>query len=243
MCDHFGSKFGLIKRYLKKCLCRFVTMDETCIHHHTPESREGLNEWLIPVESAPKRPKTQHLAGKVMASVFWDAHGVIFIDDFEKGRTITGAYYTVLLDRLVNEIRKKRPHFKMKKILFHDENAPSHTPNITQVKKHELSFESLPHPPFSPDLAPSYCYLFPNLERCLCGRRFESNKEILFFLSLCPTMWDINISLGLELEHSFALLRLDLSGHGDDSRVTVNGMVVSEMSGESRNSGYVIGEK
>ena len=34
-----------------------------------------------------------------MASVFWDAHEVIFIDYLAKERTITGAYYTALLDR------------------------------------------------------------------------------------------------------------------------------------------------
>ena len=42
-----------------------------------------------------------------MASVFLDALGVIFIDYFEKRRTITGAYYAALLDRLVDEIREK----------------------------------------------------------------------------------------------------------------------------------------
>ena len=46
----------------------------------------------------PKRLKTQQTAGKVMASVFWDAHGVIFIDNLEKGGKITGAYYAGLLD-------------------------------------------------------------------------------------------------------------------------------------------------
>ena len=30
----------------------------------------------------------------------------------------------------------------------------------------------------SPDLAPSDYYLFPNLKRCLCGKRFESNEEV-----------------------------------------------------------------
>ena len=49
-----------------------------------------------------------------MASVFWDAHGVIFMDYFEGGRIITGAYHAALLDRLVDEIRKERPHLKKK---------------------------------------------------------------------------------------------------------------------------------
>ena len=33
-----------------------------------------------------------------MACVFWDAHGVIFIDYLDKGSTITGAYHAALLD-------------------------------------------------------------------------------------------------------------------------------------------------
>ena len=76
----------------KECLRRFVTMDDTWIHHYIPESREGSKQWVKCDESAPKRPQTQQFAGKVMASVFWDAHGVIFINYLEKGRTIIGAY-------------------------------------------------------------------------------------------------------------------------------------------------------
>ena len=57
-----------------------------------------------------------------MASVFWDIHGVIFIDYLQKGRTITEAYYAALLDRLVDEIRKKWPHLKKKNIFFHYDN-------------------------------------------------------------------------------------------------------------------------
>ena len=75
------------------------------------------------------------------------------------------------MDRLVDEIRKN-------KILFHDENVLSHTSNIAQAKKHGLDFESLPHPPYSPDLDTSDYYLFPNLKRWLCGRRSESNEEV-----------------------------------------------------------------
>ena len=61
------------------------------------------------------RPKTLLSAEKVMVSVFWDAHGVIFIDFLEKEMTITGAHYAALLNRLVDEIRKKRPYLKKKK--------------------------------------------------------------------------------------------------------------------------------
>jgi hypothetical protein len=39
-------------------------------------------------------------AGKVMASVFWDADGILFIDYLEKGKIITGEYCSNLLTRL-----------------------------------------------------------------------------------------------------------------------------------------------
>ena len=116
---------------------RFVTMHETWIHHYTLKSHEGSKQWATLGESAPKRPNTQQSAGEVMASIFWNALEVIFIDYLEKGKTIAGTYYAALLDRLVDEIRKKRSHLKKKKILFHDENAPTHKLNIAQAKKHQ----------------------------------------------------------------------------------------------------------
>ena len=47
------------------------------------------------------------------------------------------------------------------------------------AKLNELSFELLPHPPYSPDLAPSDYYLFPNLRKMLQGKRFYSNEEVI----------------------------------------------------------------
>ena len=57
----------------KEFLRRFVSMDETWIHHYTLESRKGSKQWVEPGESIPKHLKTQQSTGKVMASVFWDA--------------------------------------------------------------------------------------------------------------------------------------------------------------------------
>jgi hypothetical protein len=57
-----------------------------------------------------------------MASVFWDALRIIFIDYFEKGQNINNEYYIALLERLSDEI-KKRPFLKKKKVLFHQDNT------------------------------------------------------------------------------------------------------------------------
>ena len=46
-------------------------------------------------------------AGKVLAPVFWVAHGILFIDYLEKRTTINSEYYMELLVRLKEEIAKK----------------------------------------------------------------------------------------------------------------------------------------
>ena len=62
--------------------------------------------WIPSGESHPKRSKTQTSAGKVLASVFWDAQGILFIDYLEKGRTINSEYYLALLVCLKEKITK-----------------------------------------------------------------------------------------------------------------------------------------
>jgi histone-lysine N-methyltransferase SETMAR len=169
----------LFQRNKKNFFMRYVTMDETWIHHYTPESNRQSAEWTAKDENRPKRQKTQMSAGKVLASVFLDAHGILFIDYLEKERTINSEYYIALLVNLKEEIAKKRPQMKKKKVFFHQDNAPCHKSIATMAKLHELHFELLPHTPYSPDLAPSDYYLLADLKRMLQGKRFGSNEEVI----------------------------------------------------------------
>jgi len=75
---------------------RFITMDETWIHHYTPKTKQQSKQWTEAGCSVPKKTRSVPSAGKVMAWVFWDAEGILFIDYLEKGKTITGEYYSNL---------------------------------------------------------------------------------------------------------------------------------------------------
>ena len=119
----------------------------------------------------------QTSAGKVLASVFLDAQ-VLFINYLEKGRIINSEYYIALLACLKNEIAKNG-QMKKKKVLFHQDNAPCHKSITTMAKLHELYFELLPHPPYSPDLTPSNYWLFADLKRMPQGKWFDSNEEVI----------------------------------------------------------------
>ena len=116
-------------------------MDETWIHHFTLE----LNQQSAG-ESRPKQSKMQTSAGKVLAFIFWEAQGILFVDYLEKRRTINRKYYIALLVCLMEEIAKKWPQMKMK-MLFYQDNAMCHKSIAMMAKLHELPFELLLHPP------------------------------------------------------------------------------------------------
>ena len=67
---------------------------------------------------------------------------------------------------------------KKKKVLFHQDNAPSDKSIATMAKLYELHFKLLTHPPYSSDLVPSDFWLFAELKRMLQGKRFGSNEEV-----------------------------------------------------------------
>ncbi|XP_026314672.1 histone-lysine N-methyltransferase SETMAR-like [Hyposmocoma kahamanoa] len=158
---------------------RFVTMDETWVHHNTPETKEQSKQWKRVGSPTPKKAKVILSAGKVMASVFWDAKGIILVDYLKKGETINSDYYCSLLRRLKEEIKEKRPGLLRRKVLFHQDNARVHTSVQSMAEIHQCGFELLPHPPYSPDLAPSDFYLFPKLKKFLGGKHFHTNEEVV----------------------------------------------------------------
>jgi histone-lysine N-methyltransferase SETMAR len=99
--------------------CPFITMDEIWIHHYILESKQQSKQWTEAGCSAPKKTRSVPSAGKVMASVFWDAESILFIDCLEKGKKITGEYYSNLLTRLdKKKFMRKDPVCKRKKSSF-----------------------------------------------------------------------------------------------------------------------------
>ena len=63
------------------------------------------------------------ICGKVIATVFWDEKGVIMLDFLPKRSSITGVYYTYLLDQLRTAIREKRRDKLSKGVLLQQDNA------------------------------------------------------------------------------------------------------------------------
>ena len=87
------------------------------IAHQNP-SKQQSKQWIEAGCSGPKKTRSVPSAGKVMASVFWNTEGILIIDYLEKGKTITGEYYSNLLTPLDEQIHEKRPGLRKKKSSF-----------------------------------------------------------------------------------------------------------------------------
>jgi len=66
----------------------------------------------------------------------------------------------------------------LKGVVFHHDNARPHTSLLTRQKLLQLGWDIMPHPPYSPHLAPSDYHLFRSLQNYLYGKTFTSNEEV-----------------------------------------------------------------
>ena len=70
---------NLLKHFRSKddFLLHLVTVDETWVHYYEPENKAQSCQWVGPGSPRPKKFKTQPSAGKVTATVFWDAKALL----------------------------------------------------------------------------------------------------------------------------------------------------------------------
>ena len=76
-------------------------------------------------------------------------------------------------------IRELRRGKLSKGILLQQDNARVHTCKIAMDAVEWNGYGLIPHPAYSPDLAPSDYFLFPNLKKDIRGRHFRSNEEVV----------------------------------------------------------------
>ena len=111
--------------------------------------------------------------------------------------------------KVVLETFRKQPGKLTKGVLFHQDNAPALKSVVAMAAVHDCGFELVDHPPYSPDLAPSDYFLFPNMKKKLswwhrtpfvifpgCSRKVSStafqNPELLIH---CGFIWTETMQL------------------------------------------------
>ncbi|GBP36373.1 Mariner Mos1 transposase [Eumeta japonica] len=168
----------LLQRHERKSvLYRIVTGDEKWIYFKNPKWRKS---WVNPGQPSASTAKPDRFGKKAMLCVWWDQKGVVYYELLKPGETVNTSRYKQQMIDLNNALIEKRPEWARrhgKVILLHD-NAPAHKAKSVQDTIKVLGWELLPHPPYSPDLAPSDYHLFSSMGHALAEQRFDSYAEV-----------------------------------------------------------------
>lgn len=188
---------SLLSRYENESfLDRIITGDEKWVLYDNPKRKR---QWLSAGEAPMPTVKMDFRRKKILLCVWWGQTGIIHYEVLEPGQTVTAQLYCDQLSRLQEKIAQKLPILANRKgvILQHD-NAKPHVAKLTQEKIKKLRLEVLPHPPYSPDMAPSDYHLFRSMQHYLAGKKFTSLEDVKnginqFFCSKPPEFYKSGI--------------------------------------------------
>jgi len=164
---------------------RVIIGDEIWVYGYDPENKQQSSQWKSPGSPRPKKARQSRSATKSMFIVFFDIRGIVHQEFAPEGQTVNAEVYCNVLRRLREDIRRKRPELWCAgNWLLHDDNAPSHRALVIREFLAHNSIITIPHPPYSPDLAPCDFFLFPKMKLQLKvatlteWRRYSGNRRM-----------------------------------------------------------------
>lgn len=170
-----------------------ITGDEKWIQFSNVTRRP---QWIGKDEQPATIPKPDPHGKKVMVSVWWSARGVEYWEPLPHGRTINAKVYTDQLRKLKARVDSTRKNDC--RISFLQDNARPHVAKSVKAELATFGWRIIPHPPYSPDLAPTDYWLFSHLQRFLDGQHFTNDGDVKsaldgFFSSQPPSFYEEGI--------------------------------------------------
>ena len=109
-----------------------------------------------------------------MMIVFYDIQAIVHVHWVPEGQTVNQVCYKEVLTNFREWVRRRPEMWKNGSWVLHQDNAPAqYALSVkTFLTKHKIAV--LEYPPYAPDLAPHYFFLFPKTKSALKGTRFES---------------------------------------------------------------------
>ncbi len=160
----------LLRRRSLAVLDNIVTMDESAVSFHTPKTKRQSRQWVKKGQPGPIKARVHASRTKQMVLVFFDAKGVIYTNYVPKGETVNASYIRSAVARFLKVFKEKRPIMSSQDWWLHWDNAPVHTATSVVDFLAAKGVKTIPHPPYSPDLAPADFFLFPKVKAELAGQ-------------------------------------------------------------------------
>lgn len=165
--EHKEERVRLCRENLEKFrnnswrLCNIITGDESWIYFRQI-GKKSSNAYWTRKDQVPKTVvRRDRYEPKRLFSIFFKSNGPLLVHSVGKGESIDNVYYVDnCLGPVIEEVRKQRPKSGTYGIkLLHDNAKPHKHANVIKYLNEE-GVELLPHPRYSPDLAPCDFWLF-----------------------------------------------------------------------------------
>ncbi len=154
-------------------LTGLVTGDESWFLVYDPSQRRSSMQWMAQNAPHPAKVRRDQRVVKAMLVLFFDVRGVVSRQFVPRGQGVDHHEYLRHLQLLKQNMRRRRrPLWQCRNWILQHDRAPAHRADIVQRFIMQNDIELLPHPGYSPDLAPCDFFVFNRIKWCLRGTRF-----------------------------------------------------------------------
>jgi histone-lysine N-methyltransferase SETMAR len=172
-----GELLAFLERRTDRNLSNVYPGDEIWIYLDNPRT----SMWIGADVPRPTRVRRTVFSMKRMFWIDFSRTGIGAVVMLPAQQSFNKDFFTgTVVLRLAEDREPTRPKLKAHGTFLHLDNAP---PHHTSEKYDEYGIKRLPHPPYSPDLAPSDFWFFGYLKQSLEGRFFDDDLALEFAVS------------------------------------------------------------
>jgi hypothetical protein len=152
------------------------TGDESWFFYYTPHQKL----WLPQDVEAPAVARRLIDTPKLMVTIFWGASGIHVITFLPPGTSFNSTYFEdQVLSQFISLPVVQEARARKKAFVVHMDNSPVHRSKSVMTKIAGMPIQLAPHPPYSPDLAPSDFFLFGHLKCQSMGIEFDGAEDLM----------------------------------------------------------------
>ena len=148
------------------------------------------------IDEIDERIEPTNYDKKLMIIIFIGIKGLVLLTHKPANQSINSDFFIENVLKPLEEITNVKDVKKKRKVMYiHFDNAPAHSSCVVKDYFKSSLLKQLPHPPYSPDLAPCDFGLLGTMKETFQGLSFDSEEDLIeaiknFFNEMPPQFWE-----------------------------------------------------
>jgi histone-lysine N-methyltransferase SETMAR len=136
-------------------------------------------KWCLIDDTNPKAVCQKNSWNKNMVTIFWSVFGFHVVDVLPQGESFNSSYFCA---NIISPLAEQKDSYgyetHRRKVHIHFDNCKVHRSKKSTQCIDDNGFKKVPHPAYSPDLAPSDFFLFGYTKHMLSMKKYEGAREL-----------------------------------------------------------------